>query len=66
MNQALKETTLTTEYKFGNGFLTRFEWRRDFSNQPFFRTQTPGVLSKEQNTLELGLVWWWGQKEGSW
>ena len=66
MNQALKETTLTTEYKFGNGFLTRFEWRRDFSNQPFFRTQTPGVLSKEQNTLELGLVWWWGQKQGSW
>lgn len=66
VNQALKETTLTTEYKFGNGFLTRFEWRRDFSNQPFFRTQTPGVLSKEQNTLELGLVWWWGQKQGSW
>lgn len=66
VNQALKETTLTTEYKFGDGFLTRFEWRRDFSNQPFFRTQTPGVLSKEQNTLELGLVWWWGQKQGSW
>ena len=36
VNQALKETTLTTEYKLANGFLTRFEWRRDFSNQPFF------------------------------
>ena len=64
--QALKETTLTTEYKFADGFLTRLEWRRDFSNQPFFRTQTPDALKKEQSTLELGMVWWWGQKQGSW
>ena len=64
--QALKETTLTTEYKFADGFLTRLEWRRDFSNQPFFRTQTPEVLKQEQSTLELGMIWWWGQKQGSW
>ena len=64
--QALKETTVTTEYKFGDGFLTRLEWRRDFSNQAFFRTQTPGELKKDQNTLELGMIWWWGQKQGSW
>jgi len=64
--QALKETTLTYEYKFGDGLITRLEWRRDFSNQPFFLTTTPGVLKKEQNTATLGLVWWWGRKTGSW
>jgi hypothetical protein len=25
-----------------------------------------GVLKKDQNTATLGLIWWWGQKEGSW
>jgi hypothetical protein len=66
VTQALKETTLTYEYKLADGFLARFEWRRDFSNQPFFLTETPGQLKKEQNTATAGLVWWWGQKQGSW
>ncbi|MBZ5703016.1 MAG: porin [Acidobacteriia bacterium] len=66
VTQALKEATLTYEYKLADGFLTRFEWRRDFSNQPFFLTETPGQLKKEQNTATVGLVWWWGQKQGSW
>jgi len=64
--QALKETTFTSEYKFADGFLTRFEWRRDSSNQAFFLTDTPGKLKKEQNTATVGLVWWWGQKQGAW
>jgi len=64
--QALKETTLTYEYKFADGFLARAEWRRDFSNQPYFLTDTPDVLKKEQNTATLGLMWWWGRKQGSW
>jgi hypothetical protein len=64
--QALKETTLTYEYKFADGFLARAEWRRDFSNQPYFLTETPDVLKKEQNTATLGLMWWWGRKQGSW
>jgi len=25
-----------------------------------------GVLKKDQNTATLGLIWWWGRKEGSW
>lgn len=66
VTQALKETTLTGEYKFADGFLARAEWRRDFSNQPFFLTAVPGVLKKEQNTATLGLVWWFGRKQGSW
>jgi hypothetical protein len=66
ISQALKETTATFDYKLGEGFLMRYEWRRDFSNQPSFLTDTQGVLSKEQNTATVGLVWWWGRKEGAW
>ena len=64
--QALKELTATGEYKFAEGFLARMEWRRDFSNQPFFLTDVPGKLKREQNTATLGLIWWFGQKQGSW
>ena len=64
--QALKEHTLTAEYKLADGFLLRGEHRRDYSNQPFFLTETPGVLKKEQNTATLGLIWWFGRKQGNW
>ncbi|MFY9607313.1 MAG: porin [Blastocatellia bacterium] len=66
VTQALKETTLTGEFKLADGFLLRAEWRRDFSNQPFFLTETEGVLKKAQNTATLGLIWWVGRKEGAW
>jgi hypothetical protein len=66
ITQALKENTVTFDYSIGDGFLMRYEWRRDFSNQPTFLTVTQGILSKEQSTATVGLVWWWGQKEGAW
>jgi len=66
VTQALKETTLTADYKVADGFLLRGEWRRDFSNQAFFLTEKPGRLKKEQNTATLGLIWWVGRKQGSW
>lgn len=66
ITQALKENTVTFDYCPANGFLMRYEWRRDFSNQPSFLTNTQGILSKEQNTATVGLIWWWGQKEGLW
>jgi hypothetical protein len=66
VTQALKETTFTTEYKFSDGFLARGEWRRDFSNRPYFLTDILGILKKEQDTATLGLVWWVGGKQGSW
>jgi hypothetical protein len=66
VTQALKETTVTYEYRIAGGLSSRLEWRRDFSNQPFFLTGTPGILKKEQNTATLGLIWWWGRKTGSW
>jgi hypothetical protein len=65
-DQALKETTFTTSYKFGEGFLMRGECRYDFSNQPFFYTSTLGVLKKSQTTATLGLIWWFGGKQGAW
>jgi len=66
ISQSLKETTATFDYNLTNGFLMRYEWRRDFSNQPMFLTSTANVFSKQQNTATVGLVWWFGQKEGSW
>jgi hypothetical protein len=66
ISQALKENTVTFDYKVADGLLMRYEWRRDFSNQPSFFSDTQGQLKKEQNTATLGLVWWWGGKEGSW
>jgi hypothetical protein len=66
ITQALKETTATFDYKLSEGFLMRYEWRRDFSNQPSFFTDKNGVLSKEQQTATVGIVWWVGRKEGAW
>jgi hypothetical protein len=66
ITQALKETTATFDYKLWDGFLMRYEWRRDFSNQPSFFTDKNGVLSKEQQTASMGIVWWFGGKEGAW
>jgi hypothetical protein len=64
--QALKETTLTYDYKFAEGFLMRTEWRHDFSNVPFFLTDQLGVLNKHQNTATMGVIWWWGNKQETW
>lgn len=64
--QALKEVTLVLNHQFAPGFLARAEVRKDFSNQRFFLTDTNGVLAHGQTTAELGLVYWWGTKQGSW
>jgi hypothetical protein len=64
--QALKEATATLDYKVSDGFLMRYEWRRDFSNQPTFLTDTQGMFSREQTTVTVGVMWWWGRKEGAW
>jgi hypothetical protein len=66
VGQALKEVTATFDYKVAEGFLMRYEWRRDFSNQPYFLTDVQGVHSQHQTTATVGLVWWFGRKEGAW
>lgn len=60
--QTLKEFTLTGEYKWAQGLLSRLEYRRDWSDQPFFdRGGTPGVY-KHQDTLLVGFVAFFGPK----
>jgi hypothetical protein len=66
VTQALKEGTFTIDYRPAEGFQMRAEYRRDFSNQPYFLTSSLGNLKKEQNTATLGLIWWYGGKEGIW
>ncbi|MDQ2841545.1 MAG: outer membrane beta-barrel protein [Acidobacteriota bacterium] len=66
INQDLKDVTVTGVYQFTDGFQTRLEYRRDFSNVPFFLTNNPLIFSGSQNSLTLGMLWWFGGKQGSW
>lgn len=66
VTQAIKDTTVTATYQPRDGFQMRWEYRRDFSNRPFFLTSNPSVLKKHQDTAILGLTWWFGGKQGEW
>jgi hypothetical protein len=66
ITQALKENTVTLGYQVTENFLVCYEWRRDYSNQPTFLSDQEGVFRKNQTTAGVGLIWWWGRKEGSW
>lgn len=66
VTQALKEGTATYEYKFGDNFDSFLEFRRDWSNVNYFGTSHTGVLSNQQPTATVGLVWWYGGKQGAW
>ncbi len=65
-SQALKETTFTFNRQMAPGFLLFLEYRRDWSNQRFFLTDTAGALTPAQPTATVGLVYWWGMKQGAW
>jgi hypothetical protein len=60
-SQTLKDFTLTSEHKINNGLLTRFEYRRDFSNKTFF-IKPIDPLVKAQSTLSFGLVYAFSSK----
>ena len=66
ITQALKENTITFDYRVADGTLMRYEWRRDYSNQPSFLTDVQGALARQQSTATVGLIWWWGRKQGTW
>jgi len=42
--------------------LTRFEYRNDWSNQPYFIRETGKTLGKTQPTFLIGLVGYFGPK----
>ena len=52
--QTVKGVTLTQEVKLVNNLLTRFEFRRDYSNRKFF-TNASGTTLNHQNTFIVGL-----------
>jgi hypothetical protein len=64
--QAIKDLTLNATYQPAEGFQLRWEYRRDYSNQAFFLSHTPGLLKKNQDTALMALIWWFGGKQGSW
>lgn len=64
--QSLNDVTSTFGIRMTDGFEARLEYRRDFSDTPFFPTSTPDKLKTDQNTFTLGLLWWLGNKEGAW
>jgi hypothetical protein len=51
--QTLKELTLTQEVKLASGLISRFEYRRDWSDSNFF-SKSVGRLVRDQNTLLIG------------
>lgn len=59
--QTVKDITLTQEIKLANNFITRFEYRRDFSNQKFF-TNSAGTAKDNQNTFIIGLSYFFTSK----
>ncbi|MEX2260656.1 MAG: porin [Bryobacteraceae bacterium] len=58
--QKIKEFTMTGEFKMKEGFLTRLEYRRDWSDVPFFDRGALGGLHKNQDTLLVGFVAYFG------
>jgi hypothetical protein len=54
-DQKLNSFTLTGEYKWAKGLLSRLEYRRDWSDQLYYERGFQG-LAKNQSTLTLGFV----------
>lgn len=52
--QTVKEITGTYEYKWKFGAISRFEYRRDWSDQPTFHTESG--MSDSQSTLSAGVI----------
>ena len=61
-SQTLQEATLTFEYKLAKGFLSRVEYRRDWSNRPNFDRGNELASARHQDTALVGLVVYFGPK----
>ncbi len=60
--QNLQEFTLTGEYKWRAGLLSRLEYRRDWSNQPYFDRGAFPASFGHQNTLLIGMMAYFGSE----
>lgn len=59
--QKLQSFTMTGEYKWAKGLLSRLEYRRDWSDKPFYDRGNQLASAKAQSTIALGLVAYFGQ-----
>ena len=57
----VSSVTLTGEYKAIGGLMTRFEYRTDFSSDPFF-LDDDGDLKNNQTTLSLSFIYAFSSK----
>ena len=64
--QVLQEITATYEHRLADGFLVRGEYRRDWSSERFFTGPQLDDPRRDQDTFTIGLVWWFGNKPGTW
>lgn len=60
--RSLKEFTLTGELKMAQGVLGRLEYRRDWSDRPFFDRGATPAGHRTQDTVLLGVVAYFGPK----
>ena len=60
-SQTVQEFTLTGEFKHKDGVLMRWEYRRDFSDVPFF-IKNVNTLKKNQDTFTIGFVYAFSSK----
>jgi hypothetical protein len=61
--QKLKEATMTGEFKIRDGVITRLEYRRDWSDVPFFDRGSNPASSNNQTTLLAGLILYYSAKK---
>ena len=61
--QTLKELTLTGEMKLHEGLISRLEYRRDMSDQPYYDRGTGIMVAKNQSTVTLALIAFFGPKK---
>ncbi len=64
--EALKEVTATYDFRVADGLDMRWEYRRDISNRPLFLTSVQDAFSTRQDTATMGVIWWFGRKQGEW
>ncbi|MBV6430749.1 MAG: hypothetical protein IANPNBLG_00867 [Bryobacteraceae bacterium] len=60
--QTLKEFTMTAECRMAEGFYTRIEYRRDWSDKPFFDRGNELAAARSQSTVLIGIVAYFGPK----
>jgi hypothetical protein len=61
--QTLQSFTITGDYRMKEGFLTRVEYRRDWSNQPYFDRGNEPASAKNQSTVLVGFVVYFSGKK---